>query len=244
MYRKSVELTVRDTVRNSPGVLCISLLFSAALVPFATTVFLSRGLAWLAGLWTSSLLCGVIVVSGFRLTTEIAARHESIPTTPLWRGIREEWSIGVSVGAITFIVLVLLLVLINVPLSGLLGQMVGVMGAYLILGWSLLLGFALPVYARVERSNDGPFPVGEFRFALATGVGTVVQNPLAMLWLLVQTTGWTFIAVVTLVTPVLLLPGFLILLAAEISELTVPWGDLDDIAPVPMVGYDWDTNHE
>ena len=238
VYRESVELTVRDTVRNSVGVLFVSLLFSAALVPFATTVLVSGRFAWLFGLWTSCLLCGVVVVAGFRMMTEVAARHESIPTAPFWRGLRTEWPAGVAVGAVTFALLVAAAVLTNLPLSGLAGQTVGVAGVYLLLGWGLLLGFALPVYARTTDGGSGSFPFRTGRFALAAGVETVVREPLATLWLLVQTAGWTFIAVVTVVTPILLLPGFLVLLAAEMAELTVPWPELDAVAPVPLTGYD------
>lgn len=242
VYKESVELTIRDMVRNSLGVLFISVLFSAALAPFATTALVSGRFAWLAGLWTSCLLCGVVVVAGFRLATEIAARHESIPTTPFWRALREEWPAGIAIGTVTFCLAILAAVLLNLPLSGLAGQTIGLAGIYAAIGWGLLLGFALPVYSRTERSDDGPFPVAESRFALAAGVEMLVREPLATLWLLVQAAGWTFIAAITLVTPVLLLPGFLVLFAAEIAELVIPWEELDTVAPVSLLSYRDDAN--
>lgn len=238
VYRESVELTVRDTVRNSVGVLFVSLLFSAALLPFASTALVSGRFAGVVGLWTSCLLCGVVVVSGFRLMTEVAARHESIPTTPLWRGLKSEWFAGVAVGTVTFALVVGVAVLTSLPLSGLAGQTVGVAGVYLLVGWGLLLGFALPVYARTTDGDVGAFPFRTGRFALSAAVETVVREPLATLWLLVQAAGWTFIAVVTVVTPILLLPGFLILLAAEVAELTVPWADVNAAAPVSLTEYE------
>jgi len=238
VYRESVELTVRDTVRNSVGVLAVSLLFSAALVPFTSTILISGPLAWLIGLWTSCLLCGVIVVAGFRLMTEVAARHESIPTTALWRGLREEWPAGVAVGGVTFGLIVLAGLLLTLSIPGLGGQVLGLTGVYLVVGWGLLMAFALPVYARTERTTD--LPVTEGRFALVAGVEMLLREPLPTVWLLVQTVGWTFIAVVTIVTPVLLLPGFLVLLAAEVAELVVSWEDFDVIAPVSLVSYSLD----
>jgi hypothetical protein len=54
----------------------------------------------------------------------------------------------------------------------------------------------------------------------------------------VQAAGWSFIPVVTLNTPVLLLPGFLSLPAAEIAELTVPWERLTVESPVQILGFD------
>lgn len=243
-YRRSVELTVRDTVRNSLGVLAVSLLFSTTFLPFATTVVLLNPLAWLAGLWTSCLLAGVVAVASFRLTTEIAARHESIPTTPFWRSLRKDWPAGLAVGAASFGVLVLAAMLANLSLSGLAGQVATVAGVYAAIGWGLLLAFALPIYARTEdvvaEGDDGTpaFPVERVRFALASGLEVLVREPRATIWLLVQAVGWSFIALVTLITPVLLLPGFLSLLAAEIAETTVPWKRLESIAPVSVVGFD------
>lgn len=243
-YRRNVELTVRDAVRNSIGLLAVSLVFSAAFVPFASSILLSNPLAWLAGFWTSCLLAGVVGVASFRLTTEIAARHESIPTTPFWRGLREDWPAGLAVGAVSFCLVALSAVLANLSLAGLAGHITVVIGAYAIIGWGLLLSFALPIYARTGDAlpdGDGqgsPFPIRRGRFALRAGLEVLVTDPVATLWLLVQAAGWSFIAVVTLITPVLLLPGFLSLLAAEIAELTVPWERLAVESPVPILGFD------
>jgi hypothetical protein len=237
-YRRSVEVTVRDAVRNSLGLLVVSLLFSASLLPFSTTIFFSVPLAWVAGLWTTCLLAGVVTVAGFRLATEVAARHESISLAPLWRGFREDWLVGMAIGALTFGLLVVAILLFSVRLSGIAGQTINLFGVYLLIGWLLLLGFALPIYGRLTGPASATIPIGNLRFAFRAGLDAFVRNPGGAFWLLVQAAGWTFIAVVTIVTPVLFLPGFLVLLASEVTELTASWDELEMVAPEHVERFD------
>jgi hypothetical protein len=232
-YRRSVEVTLRDAVQNPLGLLWISLAFSVALVPFSATVFFAIPFAWLAGLWTSCLLCGVVLVAGFRLMTEIAVRHESISTMPFWEGVRHNWRDGLAIGVGTFAVLLVAVLLFSVPLSGIFGQSINLLGVYLVIGWIHLLAFSLPVYARIRREDATIFSIQTVRFAFVTGMRTLLQNPKALLWLFVQSLGWSFIALITIITPVLLLPGFLTLLAVEIVVPVTPWDELSVVATTP-----------
>lgn len=221
-YRGSVAMAVRLAIRNPFGLVLVSLAFSLALTPFITSTAFPSPLTVLAGLWASSLLTGIVLIGGFSLATVVVERSLSLGTSHFWEGIRRDWQGGFVVGAGTFLVSLVTTALVVNPFDGLVGTSLGVAGAHLFAGWWLLVAFSLPWYVTGT----------DLRTAFRNGALLILEQPVAAVWVVAQGLGWGFIAVVTIVTPVLLLPGFLVVLvttvvegAASGSEVVTPWTD-------------------
>lgn len=206
-YRRPVELTFRNTARNPVGLVVVSVLVTATWLPLLTAALLPVGSLWVGGLWTSCLLFGIVVVGAFRLTDVIAERGISLGTEYLWEGMCQQWRAGLIVGFGTFLAAIVGVGLFANPFRGLLGRSVQVFGVYVIVGWWAWAAFSLPgLSGQRLRSRE----------AFAGGGVMLLARPGAALWLLVQTAGLTVVALATVVTPVLLLPGVTTLLVTHV----------------------------
>jgi hypothetical protein len=206
-YRYAVGLTIKQGVRNPFSLLLVSSLFTIALFPIFVSILLGDILVLLAGMWASSIFLGILLIGGFELMVAVAERNISIGVSYFWHGIKKSWKTGVLLGVITFFVLNLSLFLIGNPRSGITGTSIRLIGLYVLVGWSLSIAFTLPIY--LKQSID-------FKIAFRYGWLLILHEPFAAFWLLIQAIGWTIISILTIITPFLLLPGFLLLLSTNI----------------------------
>lgn len=216
-YRRSVERTFRNAARNPVGLVVVSVLVTATWLPFLTAALLPGGFVWVGGLWTSCLLFGIVAVGAFRLTDVIAERGIPLGTAYLWEGMRQQWRAGLVVGFGTFLAGIAGVGLFANPFRGLLGLSIQVSGVYVVVGWWTWAAFSLPgLSGRRLRPRE----------AFAGGGVLLLARPVAAIWLLVQTAGVTVVALATVVTPVLLLPGATTLLVTHV--VTSAREDLDE----------------
>lgn len=207
-YRRPVQRAFRNALKNTIGLVIASVATSASLLPFITSVFLPVPFGWVVGLWTSSLLLGVVLVGSFSLMDAIANRGVSLGTYYFWAGIESDWKGGLVIGVCTFFVTLVTAVLVDNPLAGVMRVSLTLFGTYLFCGWWVWVSFSLPMLARVDT----------LQAAFVRGGELLLSKPVAGLWLLVQALGLTLLSIPTIITPVILLPGMLMLLATQITK--------------------------
>lgn len=212
-YRKPPVDAIRLGTKNAIPLVAVSALTSLAALPLATSALLAPGFGWVAGMWTTCLLWGIVLVGGFAQCVAVAERQVHTGTAALWAGIRRGWLGGLIIGVATFGLCLSAIGLVVLPYGGLRGTSLSLIAAYLVVGWVLLLAFSLPSYVRDDDRD--------LRGAFASGFDRILRAPGAAVWFLLQSIGWTILSVVTLVTPFLLLPGFLMLLAVTITDAAV-----------------------
>lgn len=220
--QRTVAETMKLSVRNPSALLVVSLATSFSLLPFLSAVLFGIPLAQLAGLWTTCIFLGITTASGFELMTAVAQRDGSAGLSRFRRGIRNRWRDGFAIGLGTFVVALAILLLVSNPFSGVFQLSVTLFGFYISLGWWIWLAFALPV--QVQNDLD-------LTSALKVGGVLALNDPISVVWLTVQSVGWTLLAVLTVVTPFVLLPGFLMLLAAISArslQSSVPFSHLPE----------------
>lgn len=208
-YRRTVERTFRNAVENSIGLVFVSILTSLTFVPLLTSVLFQSPFAWVAGLWTTCLTLGIVLVGVASFTETVVSRGVSLGMGYFWAGIRRHWSAGVIIGMMTFAVILVSFLLILYPFTGYVRMTVIVFGVYMLLGWWVWVMFALSVLISEGKSVQGAF----------TRAGLVLlDRPLAGIWYLIQALGLAALAVLTIVTPFILLPGLLCLLGSQMAE--------------------------
>lgn len=220
-YRRPAVDAVRLGAKNAVPLVAVSALVSLVTIPLASSALLAPDYGWLAGMWTSCLLGGIVLVGGFAQCTAIAERQMHTGTAPLRGGMRRGWRGGLVIGIVTFGLFLGAIGLMVLPYSGLRGTGLSLIAGYLVTGWFVLLAFSLPSYARGDGAQS-------LRGAFATGLDRILRTPGAAVWYLVQSAGWIILSVLTLVTPFLLLPGFLMLLAVTITDAAEDRADVED----------------
>lgn len=202
-YGTPIVRSLKAGRRNVIGIVAVSAAFSAAWFPFVSSIALGGG-GWIAGLWTSSLLVGIVLFGAMAYAAEVATRDARIPVSAFGDGIVANWKRGLGVGVVTFAVAVVGSFLLQLPADTLPETAVRVFGAYLLVQYYVLAGFALSAYAL-----DG----GSLREAVSEAVRLVVVRPDYAVWYVLQVAGWTFLAALTLVSVAILLPGYLAVLS-------------------------------
>ncbi|MFB6074780.1 MAG: hypothetical protein ABEJ89_07190 [Haloarculaceae archaeon] len=210
-YADTVVRAVRLTVRNPFAIVLVSVATSVSLLPLFTGALVAGPLGAVVGLWTTSLLLGFVAVGGARLVSVVYERELSLGTSYFWDGIRAGTKMAPVVGVGTFLVVVLALVLLLNPFRGLLRLSVALLGVYALLAWYVLATFALAVWAASDRTAG-------IRSSFAGGGALVLEHPVAGVWVLVQTIGWTLLSIPLIIAPVLLLPGFAQLVNVSIAR--------------------------
>ncbi|WP_136688571.1 hypothetical protein [Halorhabdus amylolytica] len=217
-YADTVVRAVRLSVRNPFAILLVSVGVSVSLLPFVTGILVAGTLGAIVGLWTTSLLLGFVSVGGARITATVYERRVSIGTSYFWEGVREGWVMGLAIGIGTFFVSLFALLLSMNTLGGALGMSIIMFGVYALLAWYVLALFVLTVWG----ASDGPDGIeASFR----QGGIVLVEHPIAGLWVLVQTIGWTLLSIPLIIAPILLLPGFVQLVATAIIRRAIENGE-------------------
>lgn len=209
-YAGTVVRVVRVTIRNPFAVVLVSVSAAASSLPFFVGILIAGVWGGIVGLWTSSLLLGAVGVGGARIATIVLEREVSLGTSYFWAGIRDGTSMAVAVGVGTFAVAATALVLAVNPLTGVLGLSLAMVGVYGLLGWFVLVVFALSYWA------DADTPRG-VRRSFVDGGRLVLKRPSAAAWLVVQTIGWTLLAVPLIIAPIILLPGLVLFIGTAIA---------------------------
>lgn len=202
-YGTPIVRSLKAARRNVIGIVAVSVALSTAWFPFVSSIVLG-GAGWIAGLWTSSLLVGVSLFGAMAYVAEIATRDARVPVSIFVDGVTANWKRGLGVGVVTFAVVVVGSFLLQLPADTLPETAVRIFGAYLLVQYYVLAGFALSAYALDERS---------LREAVSEAVRLVVLRPDYAVWYVLQVAGWTFLASLTLVSIAILLPGYLALLS-------------------------------
>jgi hypothetical protein len=200
-YADTVARTARSTVRNPFAVVLVSVAASASALPFITGFLFAGLVGGLVGLWTTSFALGFVAVGGARIATVTLEREVSLGTEYFWEGIRHGRQMGLTVGFGTFIVLVIATLAVSNPLNGVIGLSLALVGVYTVLAWFTLVTFALAFWASLSDHDD-------VRKAFIEGGTLILEKPHGAGWLLVQTVGWTLLAIPLIIAPVLVLPGF------------------------------------
>lgn len=209
--RKPIELAVREVVGNIVTVVVSSLLVSASLFPFLSMVVLGDPLAIVVGLWTTCLVSHVVLVVVFQEAAAIADHELPAGPSELPAVLRREWKVGAGYGLVSFVVILVAVALATNPFDGLLGRSIAVSSVYMGVIWGTLLTVTF-VFHAMERA-----PI---RSSLKRGGLWILSHPPVTIWILVQTAGWTLVALVTIITPFVLLPGFLAVLITHIVRYT------------------------
>ncbi|WP_336339452.1 hypothetical protein [Haloarcula brevis] len=227
-YASAVVRSARLTVRNPFAVLLVSVGVTVSLLPFVTGILVAGGAGALIGLWTSSFLLGFVWAAGARLMTVILEREVSLGTDYFWAGLREAKYVGPVVGIGTFLASALAITLLSIPGGDVLTLSLGLVGVYVLIGWFVLVTYALTLWAALENPR-------EVRSAFGDAITLILEEPVAAGWLVVQSAGWTLLAIPLIIAPVLVLPGFVQLVGTEIvriaateSEGHEPIGSSDD----------------
>lgn len=208
-YADTVVRAVRLTVRNPFAVVLVSVATTVSVLPLLTGALLAGFFGVLVGLWTTSMMLGFVAVGCARIVTVVYEREVSLGTSYFWEGIRSGTTMAPVVGIGTFLVaLVALLFALN-PFRGILGLSITLIGVYVLLAWYVFATFALAMWADSDRPDD-------VRSSFADGGKLVLEHPVAAVWLLVQTIGWTLLSVPLIIAPVVLLPGFAQLVSVSI----------------------------
>jgi hypothetical protein len=194
----------RNGYENVGGLIVVSLGAALASVPVAVAGVVGTAAAVLGGLWATSLLLGVVVVAGFRFAHAVATRGVSVGLRSTVAPAVTDPVPGLKLGAATFVVLAGAgAAALAVPAAY---RPVGVgFAAFSLTLWYLVVAFAAPELGTGRRVVP----------ALRAGVARLVAAPGTAVAFLVLTALCTVAAGVTVVTTALLLPGALLLLAAQ-----------------------------
>lgn len=208
-YADTVVRVARLTVRNPFAVVLVSVGTSVAVLPFLVGILVAGAAGGVVGLWTSSLLLGVVGVGGAAISTVVVEREVSLGTSYFWEGIRDGPKMAGVVGVGTFVVAAVALALALNPAEGVVGMSIALFGVYALIGWFTLAMFALTCWASAR-------PDGEVREAFVEGGRLILEEPTAAGWLIVQALGWTLLSLPLVFAPVVLLPGFVQLLGTAL----------------------------
>ena len=200
-YADAVVRAARLTVRNPFAVLLVSVGVSVSMLPFLTGLAVAGAAGGIVGLWTTSILLGFVGVGGARISVVVVEREVSLGTSYFWEGVRSGTRMAGAVGFGTFVFGLVGLGLVSNPLDGVVGMSVAMMGVYALVAWYVLAMFSLTLWASFESERG-------VRESFADGARLVLKRPVAAVWLVVQTVGWTLLSILLIVAPVLLLPGF------------------------------------
>ena len=214
-YKQSIKAALTGGYRNLAGLIVLSLGITLAFVPLAAAGVIGTPLAVLGGLWTTCLLLGIGVVAACRYTTIVAARGVSIDLWPSIVPALKDPTLGLKVGAATFCVL-LLAVLVPLLAPGPYRSIGIGVAAFLLVLWYLLVAFATPELGTSRRLGSA---------LRASGV-RLVESPGSAVAFLVLTLACTILTGITVVTMGLFLPGILSLLAAQLA--TAANGDTNE----------------
>jgi hypothetical protein len=208
-YAGAVVRSARLTVRNPFAIVLVSVAVTISVLPFVTGVLVAGPPGGLAGLWLSSFMLGFVSAGGARLMTVILEREVSLGTDYFWEGLRSATRIGPVVGLGTFAVSVVAITLVSIPGTDVVSLAIALVGIYLLVAWFVVVMYALTLWA----AFDSPRGV---RAAFVDGMTLILEEPIAAGWVLVQTIGWTLLAVPLIIAPVVVLSGFVQLIATEI----------------------------
>jgi len=208
-YAGAVVRSARLTVRNPFAVVLVSLGVTVSMLPVATGIIVAGAPGALVGLWLSSFMLGFVAAGGARLMTVILEREVSLGTTYFWAGIRDAKTMGPAVGLGTFVASVVAITLLSVPGGDVPSLAISLFGVYVLAGWFVVATYAVTLWAAFENPRD-------VRTAFGDGVTLLLEEPTAAGWVLIQTVGWTLLAVPLVIAPVLVLPGFVQLVGTEI----------------------------
>lgn len=196
-------------IRNPFGVLLVSVIMSLSILPFVTGFLLAGPAGGLVGLWTTSFLLGFLSVGGAQLMTITLEREVSLGTDHFWEGIRQGRRMGLAIGFGTFLVALVVLMTVVNPINGILGLSLMLVGFYLLLVWFTLVMFALTFWAP-SRDHDN------IRAPFLKGGTLILVEPTSAGWLLVQAIGWTLLSIPLIIAPMLVLPGFVLMISISI----------------------------
>lgn len=210
-YADTVVRSVKAAVRNPFAVVLVSLAVTVSLIPFISGLLIAGAFGGLVGLWTSSFALGFVGTGGARISWFLLEREVSFGTEYFWEGIRDGTKMGAIIGLVTFVVALTAITLAGLPIGGIVGLSVAMIGVYLLLGWFVLATFALTMWT----SYDDPTAV---RRAFIEGGTLILERPASAVWLLIQTIGWTLLAIPLIIALVLVLPGFIQLIGTAIVK--------------------------
>lgn len=213
-YAGAVVRSARLTVRNPFAVVLVSIGVAVSMLPFVSGIFLAGGLGALVGLWLTSFMLGFVAAGGARLMTVVLEREVSLGTTYFWAGIRDATTMGPVLGLGTFVVSVLSITLLSIPGGDVVSLAISLFGVYVLAAWFVVATYALTLWAAFENPRD-------VRAAFGDGVTLLLEEPTAAGWVLVQTAGWTLLAIPLIIAPVLVLPGFVQIVSTEIVRTAV-----------------------
>ncbi|RJT07890.1 hypothetical protein [Halococcus sp. IIIV-5B] len=211
-YASAVVRSARLTVRNPFAVVLVSVGVTVSLLPFVTGVIVAGVLGGLVGLWLTSFMLGFVGAGGARLMTIILERESSLGTDYFWEGLRDAQRIGPAIGVGTFVVSIVAIVLLSLPGNDVISIGISLLGVYLLAAWFVVVVYALSLWAAFENARD-------VRSAFVDGVTLILEEPTAAGWILVQSVGWTLLMVPLIIAPVIVLPGFVQLIATEIVRI-------------------------
>lgn len=225
-YASAVVRSARLTVRNPFAVVLVSIAVTISLLPFVTGVLIAGVFGGLVGLWTSSFMLGFVAAGGARLMTVILEREVSLGTDYFWEGLRDATRVGPVVGLGTFVVSLVAIVLLSIPGTDIASLGLSMLGIYLLAGWFVVATYALALWAAFENPRD-------VRAAFVDAVTLILEEPVSAGWVLVQTIGWTLLAIPLIIAPILVLPGFVQLVGTEIVRIAVTESDRHDTIVSP-----------
>lgn len=208
-YADMVVRAARLTVRNPFAVVLVSVGTSLAVLPFLVGILVASVVGGIVGLWTSSLLLGVIGVGGAWISTVVVEREVSLGTSYFWEGIRAGPKMAGAVGVGTFLVAAVVIALALNPVSGIVGMSITLLGVYALIAWFTLAMFSLTCWASAR-------PDGRVKESFVEGGRLILEEPMAAVWLIVQAIGWTLLSLPLIFAPIVLLPGFVQLLGTAL----------------------------
>ena len=211
-YASAVVRSARLTVRNPFAIVLVSLGVTVSALPFVTGVLLAGSIGGFVGLWTSSFVFGFVAAGGARLMTVILEREVSLGTDYFWSGLRDATLVGPVVGIGTFLVALVAITLLSLPGSDVLSLSLSLVGLYVLVAWFTLVIYALTLWAAFENPRD-------VRSAFVDGATLIFEEPASAGWVVVQTVGWTLLAIPLIIAPILVLPGFVQLVGTEIVRI-------------------------
>jgi hypothetical protein len=220
-YASAVVRSARLTVRNPFAVVLVSVGVTVSALPFATGVLLAGSIGGLVGLWTSSFLVGFVAAGGARLMTVILEREVSLGTDYFWSGLRDATLMGPVLGVGTFVAGFVAITLLSLPGGDVVSLSLSLVGLYVLLAWFVLATCALTLWAAFENPRD-------VRSAFVDGATLILEEPAAAGWVVVQTVGWTLLAIPLIIAPILVLPGFVQLVGTEIVRIAATESERHD----------------
>lgn len=204
-YYQLVTSTLDHGRKNLIGLVVFSVALTLTVVPLVITLLVGGSLAVLGGLWATCLLFGFAVVATFHFTVAAAKRGVSIKVWPCFRMAAKRSRVGFELGVVTFVVVVGVMALVTFTPTAYRSFAVG-SASFLLVSW-----YTLVCFAAVELGNGK-----RLLAALRSSSVRILQSPLATAWFVLLSFACMLIAGITVITMVVLLPGVLGLLAANI----------------------------